>query len=107
MYNPDTDLLFPARVIPALADLRGDEWRTLVEGLQDRPSDDPEVVNFVWMMIGLNSCLGCDADSFRAMRGCTDCAQQAIRRYKGQDAQLIRKFEKAQDEVARRKNAQK
>ena len=107
MYNPDTDLLFPARVIPALADLRGEEWRDLAVSLQDRPADDPDVVAFVWMMISLNSCIGCDADSFRAMRGCTDCAQQAIRRYKGKDAKLIAKYEKAHEEVARRKDAKK
>jgi hypothetical protein len=30
MYNPDTDLLFPARILPALGDMRAATWRELV-----------------------------------------------------------------------------
>jgi hypothetical protein len=31
MYNEDTELIFPNRVIPALRDLRGATWRKLVD----------------------------------------------------------------------------
>jgi hypothetical protein len=31
----------------------------------------------------------CHADSYRAMRGCTICAQQTVARFKGSDQELV------------------
>ena len=39
MYNDDTELLFPSRVIQSLSDLRGKEWETLVNETKDLPED--------------------------------------------------------------------
>ena len=99
MYNNDTELLFPSRVIPELRDLRGAQWAALVDRVADLPHDDRDHLAFVLMMIRLGSCTSCNADSFRAMRGCTQCAIQTIRRSRGKDDELLAAFEKAGKEV--------
>lgn len=100
LYQQDAELLFPARVIPSLRNLRGEEFRQLVDRVSLCKSEsDPEVLGFGLMMIRLASCLTCTADSFRAMNGCTACAQKTIRAYKGSDADLVREWERACQEV--------
>jgi hypothetical protein len=99
MYNSDTELLFPSRVIPTLRNLRGDEWRNLVDRVNSLSPEDPDQLAFVLMMIRLGGCVSCNADSFRAMRGCTQCARQTIRRYRGTDRDLIEQFNEARKEV--------
>ncbi|NPV66914.1 MAG: hypothetical protein HPY64_07195 [Anaerolineae bacterium] len=89
LYQQDTDLLFPPRVIPALARLRGPGWQRLIAHLASLPQNHPEVLGFMLMMVRLDGCLTCYADSYRAMRGCTLCAQQAIARFKGTDQELM------------------
>lgn len=100
MYNSDTELVFPMRVIPTLALLRGEEWRQLVERVSAPQAPLVEKLAFVLLMIRLAGCLTCNADSFRAMRGCTMCARQAVRRFRGSDEDLLTQFEASQDEVA-------
>ena len=51
------------------------------------------------MMVRLNGCVGCETDSYRAMRGCAACAQQTLRRYKGDDEELLAAFEQALADV--------
>ena len=92
LYQNDTDLLFPPRVIPSLADLRGPEWRQFIHTLSTTPENDLKVLGFVLMMVRLNGCMTCYADSYRAMRGCTLCAQQAVARFKGSDQDLIHQW---------------
>jgi hypothetical protein len=41
------------------------------------------------MMVKMCGCVGCNADSFRAMRGCTQCARQSVRRNRGGDHELV------------------
>jgi hypothetical protein len=82
-------MLFPPRVIPFLADLRGPEWQQLVRYVMSQPQDHPETLGFMLMMIRLDGCMTCHADSYRAMRGCTLCAQQSVARFKGSDHDLI------------------
>lgn len=101
MYNNDTELLFPSRVIEILADLRGEEWESLVERVKDLPEDDVDHLAFVLMMTKLDGCNTCNSDSFRAMRGCTQCAILSIRRYRGSDKELLKQFEKARKEITR------
>ncbi len=100
MYNSDTELVFPMRVIPTLALLRGDEWRQLVERVSAPKAPLAEKLAFVLLMIRLDGCVTCNADSFRAMRGCTMCARQAIRRFRGSDEDLLTQFKTAHEEVA-------
>jgi len=99
MYHEDTEMLFPARVIPALLDLRGDLWRELVLRVN---ASEPEAIDrlaFVLLMIRLGGCSSCQSDSFRAMRGCTQCAQQTVRRYRGSEQDLIKGFNDARNDV--------
>jgi len=51
------------------------------------------------MMIRLDGCMACETDSYRAMRGCAACALQTLRRYKGEDDELITQFSGALEEV--------
>lgn len=92
MYT-DNELLFPHRVIPSLRDLRGPEWRALVERVCTLPEDHEETLAFMLLMIRINGCLSCETDSYRAMRGCATCAQQSLRRYKGTDADLLQAYQ--------------
>jgi hypothetical protein len=99
MYNSDTELLFPVRLIPSLGVLRGESWKNLVDRLSGASADLPGQLGFVLMMVRLNGCVACNADSYRAMRGCTQCARQTIRRFRGNDAELLEQFEQARLEV--------
>jgi hypothetical protein len=94
MYT-DNALLFPRHVIPSLRALRGPKWESLVERISCLPESHEETLAFILMMINLNGCMGCETDSYRAMRGCGACAQQTLRRYKGDDDELLQMFHDA------------
>ena len=98
MY-PQTELLFPPRLIPELADLRGEPWRTLVKRVASLPETHTDVIAFMLLVSQLSECLSCEQGSFRAWRGCAACSAQAVTRYKGSDRQLLRRFEKARKQV--------
>jgi len=95
MYNSDTEILFPLRVAGNLSDLRGPEWSSLVDRIGEPTASKSEKIGFVLMMIRLNGCIACNADSFRAMRGCTQCTRQTIRRYRSADNELLDLFHSA------------
>ncbi len=99
MYNSDTELLFPTRVIPTLCDMRGETWQDLIRRVTDTKVDPAAESAFVLMMVRMGGCVSCDADSFRAMRGCTQCARQTIRRFRGSDQDLVDQFEQAERDV--------
>jgi hypothetical protein len=99
MYNSDTELLFPVRLIPGLGDLRGEPWKDLVDGLSVPNADPLGQLGFVLMMVRLNGCVACNADSYRAMKGCTQCARQTIRRFRGNDVELLEQYKQACLEV--------
>jgi hypothetical protein len=94
MYT-DNDILFPHHVIPTLKRLRGKDWANLVERISKLPENHEETIAFMVMMVRLNGCMSCETDSYRAMRGCTACAQQTLRRWKGEDSELLDMFQKA------------
>jgi formate dehydrogenase maturation protein FdhE len=99
MYQPDAELLFPARVIPTLEGLRGERWDELVNSVCAHPEGSLDWLGFSLMMIRLDGCMTCHAGSHRARLGCTVCAQQATRRYKGSDDDLTAEFLQACDDV--------
>ena len=101
MYNDDTELLFPSRVIESLSGLRGEEWEALVNSALESPEDSAEHLAFVLMMTKIDGCNTCNSDSFRAMRGCTQCAALNIRRYRGSDKELTKMYEKAKKDIER------
>ena len=99
MYQNDAEVLFPERVIIRLRDLRGEPWQRLVDHVLGYPEDHPDLLAFSLMMIRLSGCLTCHADSYRALRGCSQCAHQAVNRFKGTDEDLIAMWEQARAEV--------
>ncbi len=101
MNNPDTELLFPMRVIPSLADVRGKEWQELIARIAACEDNSPQKIAFSFFMIKLAGCMGCSADSFRALRGCTQCARLAAKRSKGSDGELLAAYTESLDEVTK------
>lgn len=100
MYQPDTEILFPTRIIPAMRHMRGAEWRQLIDYLcRHEDESHPDILAFSLVMIRLASCISCHADSYRALRGCTACSLQVVNRYKGTDRQLIAMWQEARLEV--------
>jgi hypothetical protein len=99
LYQRDAEVLFPARVIPLLRDLRGSEWCRLVDRVLATVESHPDTLAFGLMMIRLDRCMTCHADSYRAMRGCSLCARQAVCRFKGPDRELVTLWERARAEI--------
>jgi hypothetical protein len=99
MYNPDTDLLFPPRSLSALRELRGSAWQGLVANVLGAGPDSLEQMAFILMMARLNNCNTCNADSFRAMTGCTTCAKQSLKRFHETDQALLAIYQAARVEV--------
>jgi hypothetical protein len=95
------ELLFTPHLISKLRDLRGEEWRKLIDYLAGLPETHPDALAFSMMMIRLNSCLTCEMDSYRAQRGCAMCARQTILSFKGTDRQLLQRYERARREIER------
>ncbi len=95
----NNELLFPHHVIPSLKNLRGDQWQTLVERIIALPETHEETLAFMLMMIRINGCMACETDSYRAMRGCAACAHQTLRRFKGDDEELLEMYHSALDEI--------
>ncbi len=99
MYNSDTELIFPLRVVPSLRGLRGEVWQQLVDRVSSVQADPLDQQAFVLLMVRLGSCQTCDSDAYRAMRGCTQCARQMVRRYRGSDQDLVEQFQQMRREV--------
>ena len=99
-YNSDTEILFPMRVARQLRESRGRGWQLLVDQVIATPEGSLERLGFSLLFVHLSGCLTCHADSYRAMRGCTICATQTIRRFRGEDEELISLYNMAKDRVA-------
>ncbi len=94
-----SELLFPPYAIAPLRDLRGPEWQALVKRIAALPETHPDSLAFSLMMMRLDGCLTCETDSYKAMRGCVQCALQTIRRFKESDADLTSLYAQAQESV--------
>jgi hypothetical protein len=95
----DNDILFPYSAIVTLKNVRGADWRVLVERVLSLPENHEETIAFMLLMVRLNGCLSCETDSYRAMRGCAPCSQQTLRRFKGEDAELLQMYQGALRDV--------
>ncbi len=62
------ELLFPAHLIPSLRDLRGEEWRSLIDRVASLPETHHDSLAFVLMMIELNGCLKCNSNNYKFLR---------------------------------------
>lgn len=90
------ELLFPAHLISSLRDLRGEEWRDLVDRVAALPETHPDSLAFVLMMIELDGCLRCNSNNYKFLRGCFLCATQTVQSFKGEDRDLVELFQRAQ-----------
>ena len=99
MYNSDTELIFPSRIIPGLRSMRGEKWQQLIDAVTEKAPESIEYTAFVLLMARMNGCVSCNVDSYRAMHGCTQCARQSVRRFRGEDQELVAQFEQACLEV--------
>jgi len=99
MYNPDTELIFPERVILLLQKTRGEAWQELIDQVMASESNSLERVAFTLMMVRLGGCISCNSDSFRAMKGCTQCARQTVKRFRGSDLEMVVLFNQTRQEV--------
>jgi hypothetical protein len=87
------------RVAPNLVDLRGKNWKHLVNGVLDEPEASLDQLAFNLLLIRLSGCMTCHTDSYRAMRGCTICATQVVKRFKGEDKDLVSYFDRAKGDI--------
>jgi hypothetical protein len=99
MYNPDTDLLFPPRALPALRDIRGSAWQELVNNVIMAGPGSLDQITFILMMARMNNCTTCNFAAYRAINGCTVCAKQSIKRFREDDNALICLFQGTKTEV--------
>ena len=99
--------MFPPRVIPQLGGLRGVVWQKLVDESGSNGTSLVKRAGFTLMMVRLGGCQGCSIDSYRGMRGCTVCAKQTIRRYRGTDEELVKQFEQSCGEIEQYLRVQK
>jgi hypothetical protein len=101
MDTPDTELLFPPRLTPGRGARRGADWDARVGRAARAEPAGRDRLAFVLMMVRLAGCGSCNSNSYRAMRGCAQCAGQAVARFRGSDADLLKLFTAAQQEVVR------
>ena len=85
--NPQ--ILFPVSAIKQLKGVRSPAWDGLIERIVQLNPDNQEVIGFVLMMTRQCSCITCNSDSFRMLKGCEECGKQAIRRNKCNDDAFI------------------
>jgi hypothetical protein len=99
MYNPDTDLLFPPRILPALADLLDTAWEELINCVIVAGPGSLEQVAFILMMARMNNCVTCNSNSYRAINGCTICTKQSLKHFSDTDETLNEMFHTTREEV--------
>jgi len=98
MYT-DNDILFSPETIPHIRNSRGPQWKELIDRVDCLPQDHTESLAFSLSMIRLNGCMECETDSYRAMRGCTPCVLQGLRRFKSPDTKLIEMYDLALEDM--------
>ena len=99
MNTPTTELIFPPRLIPSLRDLRNSTWAQLIDQVGALEPYHIDRMAFELLVVRWSGCVNCQADSFRAIQGCTLCASQAVRRYRGNDSDLQRLYNEAKVEI--------
>lgn len=99
MKKFDTDILFPPRVMGQLKSLRSKIWQDYVQEVMDKPVGDIERIAFIYFMARLSACASCQGDSLRAIQGCSKCAQQVIKRFRGSDEELVQQVNSYKQEL--------
>jgi hypothetical protein len=101
MQSGSIDLLFPSRAIEPLRKLRGERWENLISNLAELEPASLDRIAFVLFMVRIGGCTTCQSDSYRAMRGCVLCSSNTIRRYKGDDQNLIDLYNEAKKDITK------
>jgi hypothetical protein len=101
MQSGSIDLLFPSRAIEPLRKLRGERWENLISNLAELEPESLDRIAFVLFMVRIGGCTTCQSDSYRAMRGCVLCSSNTIRRYKGDDQNLIDLYNEAKKDITK------
>jgi hypothetical protein len=99
MSQDDAELIFPVRAIHSLANARNLEWEQFVGRIISTEVTKCEQLAFVLLIARLAGCGSCNSDSFRAMRGCSHCAAQVVRRHRGENQDLFNMFELAKNDI--------
>ncbi|HEY60822.1 MAG TPA: hypothetical protein G4N92_09115 [Anaerolineae bacterium] len=99
MHNQDTELVFPLRVLPMLRSFRGEKWRQIIDKVISGDANIIEETAISMVMMDVTGCLTCNSDSFRALKGCTKCAEHALRKSKCSDQDLLERFKTAKERV--------
>jgi len=99
MNNPTTELIFPPRLLSSLRDLRDSDWATLIDRVEAQEPNHLDRMALELLVVRWSGCINCQSDSFRAMQGCTLCATQAVRRFRGSPVDLQRLFSEAVREL--------
>jgi len=95
----ETNLTFPQRLIPALLDLRGEDWQRLVRDTLEGQAEGTDQTALVLTIARLAGCHNCHADALRALRGCAQCGCQSVVRYRGSDQELVGLYRQAHRDV--------
>jgi hypothetical protein len=101
MQSGSIDLIFPSRAIESLRKLRGDRWENMINNLLELEPMSVDRIAFVLFMVRIGGCTACQSDSFRAMRGCILCSSNTIKRYKGNDQNLIDLYIEAKKDITK------
>jgi hypothetical protein len=99
MNTPTTELIFPPKLISSLRDIRDQTWSRMVEKIGLKDTYDIDRLALELLIVRWCGCTNCQADSFRAMQGCAQCAIQSIRRFRGSNVELQRLLSEAKREV--------
>ena len=96
----DNHLLFPLEALPDLRAERDRNWHAVVARVESASSVSLEAAGMVLMLARLCVCGNCNSDSYRAITGCASCARQALKRFRGEDEDLLSLFEEAKTEIS-------
>jgi len=96
---PSTEFIFPPRLFPSLRDLRDEDWAQYIDHIEPLEPYDTERIALEWVVVHWSGCVNCQADSFRAMQGCIQCMSQAVRRFRGDNAEFQGLIDEAKREI--------
>lgn len=96
MVYSHCEILFPHSKVSGLKNLKGDDWKELVEEIAMLPETHPDALAFSHMMIKICDCLNCDLSSYKAALGCAACSQRTVNALRDNDKQLLQRFKKSQ-----------
>jgi hypothetical protein len=95
----DNHLLFPLDALPEIRFERERTWHAAVTRVEGSAPDSLEAAAMVLMLARLCGCGNCNSDSYRAITGCASCARQALKRFRGEDSELVSLLEQAKTEI--------